>query len=236
MLRMGNSSGSPRRRERRTEPLRVFQTRQQTRAFYDKISGVYDLMADRSEAPVRRSGIDLLAVRTGEKVLEIGFGTGRGLVRLADAVGADGRVFGLDLSEKMVALAKQTVAKAGLSGRIRLRQGDAVALPYADGEVDAVFMSFSLELFDTPEIPIVLGECRRVIRPGGRIVVVGMSKQGRRDPLVSVFEWAHRHFPNFLDCRPILVRDALEGSGFRIVKSLKRRMWVPVEIVLGVKP
>jgi ubiquinone/menaquinone biosynthesis C-methylase UbiE len=220
----------------RSSPLGVFQTRAQTRAFYNKISGAYDLLADRSEAPVRRAGLDLLKARAGEQVLEIGFGTGHSLVRLAGAVGPRGRVFGLDLSDKMVALAKAAVEAAGLGDRVQLRCGDAARLPYAGGGMDAVFMSFTLELFDTPEIPEVLSECRRVLRPGGRIVVVGMSKEGRHDPLIAVFEWAHRHFPNFLDCRPIFVEEALEASGFRIAKSLRKRMWIPVEIVLGTKP
>ncbi len=220
----------------RRAPLGAFQTRDQTRAFYNKISGVYDLLADRSEAPVRRAGLDLLKARAGEKVLEIGFGTGHSLVRLADAVGPHGQVLGLDLSDKMLAVARVAVARAALADRVRLRRGDAAHLPYADGGLDAVFMSFTLELFDTPEIPEVLNECRRVLRPGGRIVVVGMSKEGRRDPLIAVFEWAHRHFPNFLDCRPIFVREAMEASGFRIATSLRKRMWIPVEIVLGTKP
>jgi len=221
---------------RRSVPLPVFQTRDQTRAFYNKISGVYDLLADRSEAPVRRAGLELLKARAGEKVLEIGFGTGHSLVRLADAVGPHGQVLGLDLSDKMLAVATANVAKAGVGDRVRLRRGDAAHLPYADGALDAAFMSFTLELFDTPEIPAVLSECRRVLRPGGRIVVVGMSKEGGRDPLIAVFEWAHRHFPNFLDCRPIFVQEALEAGGFSISKSLTKRMWIPVEIVLGIKP
>lgn len=215
--------------------LRVFQTKNQTRAFYNKISHVYDLLADRSEAPVRKAGLDLLNVRAGENVLEIGFGTGHSLVKLARAVGPNGRVFGLDLSNQMLKLAKANLTKAGLLERARLRCGDAAALPYADGCMDAVFMSFTLELFDTPEIPRVLGECKRVLRAGGRIVVVGMSKDGRHDPLTGVFEWTHKHFPNFLDCRPIYVRAAMERAGFRITKALKKRMWIPVEVVLGVK-
>ncbi len=178
----------------------------------------------------------MLKVRAGEKVLEIGFGTGHSLVRLGDAVGPRGQILGLDLSDKMLAVARANVAKAGLGGRVRLRRGDAAHLPYPDGSLDAVFMSFTLELFDTPEIPAVLSECRRVLRPGGRIVVVGMSKEGRRDPLIAVFEWAHRHFPNYLDCRPIFVEEAMKASGFRIAKSLTKRMWIPVEIVLGIKP
>ena len=94
-------------------------------------------------------------------------------------------------------------------------------------------MSFTLELFDTAEIPKVLRECRRALRTGGRIAVVGMSKDTKHDSLIGAFEWTHEHFPNFLDCRPIYVREALEKAGFKIEKALMRRMWIPVEIVLG---
>ena len=215
--------------------LRVFQSKDQTKAFYNKISGVYDLLSERSEAPMRKTGLDLLKPKAGESILEIGFGTGHTLVSLARAVGPGGRVFGLDLSDQMAKLAKGLLAKAGLLDRARIRCGDATQLPYAAGAMHAVFMSFTLELFDTPEIPKVLTECRRVLRPGGRIVVVGMSKAGPRDPLVNVFEWTHRHFPKFVDCRPIYVRRMLEDAGFSIRKALTKHMWIPVEIILGVK-
>jgi len=215
--------------------LRVFQSKDQTKAFYNKISGVYDLLSERSEAPMRKAGLDLLKANAGESILEIGFGTGHTLVSLAKSVGPNGRVFGLDLSDQMAKLAKGHLAKAGLLDRARIRCGDATQLPYAAGSMNAVFMSFALELFDTPEIPKVLSECQRVLRLGGRIVVVGMSKAGPHDPLVNVFEWTHKHFPKFVDCRPIYVRRALEDAGFSIRKALTKHMWIPVEIILGLK-
>jgi ubiquinone/menaquinone biosynthesis C-methylase UbiE len=216
--------------------LRVFQSREQTKAYYNKISSFYDALADRSEAPVRTAGLNLLKACAGEKILEIGCGTGHALTALADAVGPEGKAFGLDLSDRMVRLAKKNLEEAGLLERTRLRCGDAVQLPYAAETMDGVFMSFTLELFDTPEIPKVLKECKRVLRAGGRIVVVGMSKKGKHEPLIGVFEWAHRHFPNFIDCRPIYVRQALEHAGFKIQDALMKHMWIPVEIILGVKP
>jgi ubiquinone/menaquinone biosynthesis C-methylase UbiE len=81
--------------------LRVFQSKEQTRAFYNKISRVYDLLSERSEAPMRKAGLDLLKPQAGESILEIGFGTGHTLVTLAKAVGPKGKVFGLDLSDQM---------------------------------------------------------------------------------------------------------------------------------------
>ena len=133
----------------------------------------------------------------------------------------------------MLKLAKANLAKSKLLERTRLRCGDATLLPYAANSMDAVFMSFTLELFDTAEIPKVLRECRRALRTGGRIAVVGMSKDTKHDPLIGAFEWTHEHFPHSLDCRPIYVREALEKAGFKIEKALMRRMWISVEIVLG---
>jgi ubiquinone/menaquinone biosynthesis C-methylase UbiE len=215
--------------------LRVFRSRVQTKAYYNKISQFYDLLSDCSEAPMRKAGLDLLKASDGEKVLEIGFGTGHMLAALARAVGPQGKTFGIDLSDKMLQLAKKHLTQLGLLDRCRLRCGDAALLPYSPDTMDAIFMSFTLELFDTPEIPDVLGQCMRVLQPGGRIVVVGMSKEGTREPLVRFYEWTHKHFPKFVDCRPIYVREALEEAGFQIKKALVRHMWLPVEIVLGLK-
>jgi ubiquinone/menaquinone biosynthesis C-methylase UbiE len=105
--------------------LRVFQSKDQTKAFYNKISAVYDLLSERSEAPMRKAGLTLLKTLSGEAVLEIGFGTGHCLASLAQAVGPSGKVLGLDLSDKMVKMAKTNLAKAGLAGRCQLRCGDA---------------------------------------------------------------------------------------------------------------
>ncbi len=93
-------------------------------------------------------------------------------------------------------------------------------------------MSFTLELFDADEISLVLAECKRVLHHGGRIVIVGMSKEGEGG--LHAFEWTHQHFPNLLDCRPIFVQ-SLEAAGICIQSADRKTMWVPVEIVLGVK-
>lgn len=214
---------------------RVLQTKDETRAFYNKIARVYDLLAEHSEQPMREMAVRMLAPAPGEHLLEIGPGTGHVLAELARAVGPAGRVFGLDLSENMLAQAQELLENQGLLDRVTLDSGDAEELPYPDDSLDGVFLSFTLELFDTPEIPEVLAQCRRVLRPGGRIVVAALSKESQRGLAVRAYEWTHRHFPNLLDCRPIYVRAALEEAGFLIAEARVESMWVPVEIVLAAK-
>lgn len=215
--------------------LPVLQTKEETKAFYNKIAKVYDLLAERSEQPIRDKALEQLAPQTGEQLLEIGFGTGHTLATLARAVGPEGRVHGIDLAENMVAAARSLLAEENLSPRTAVVCGDAEDLPYADDSLDGIIMTFTLELFDTPAIARVLAQCRRVLRPRGRIVVAGVSKEGKQGLTLRAFEWTHQHFPNLLDCRPIFIRRALESAGFEIKEALVDHLWVPVEVVLGVK-
>ena len=215
--------------------LRVLQTKEETKAFYNKIAKVYDILAEHSEAPVRKAGLEMLDVQPGWKVLEIGFGTGHSLIELAKSVGSAGKVYGIDLSDKMVEISQKLAEKEGLDERIELFCGDALNLPYESESLNGIFISFTLELFDTPDIILVLSECKRVLRPGGRIVIVGMSRVMPEGLVMEMFEWTHRHFPNYLDCRPILVRQALEDAGFKICDNKITKMWINVEIVCGLK-
>jgi len=216
-----------------TNISRVFTSRQETRAFYDKISAFYDALSDRSEAPVRMAALDTLAAANAECILEIGSGTGHGVDAVGRAVGCEGLIVAVDLSERMLRRARAFVDKDGVMPSAQFVCGDGLQLPIRSGCFDAVFMTFTLELFDTPEIPTVLDECRRVMTANGRIVVAAMSKEGPADAMLEVYEWSHRHFPNFVDCRPIFLSEALESSGFRIERKTRVEMWVPVEIVLA---
>jgi ubiquinone/menaquinone biosynthesis C-methylase UbiE len=215
---------------------RVLQTKDQTRAFYNKIARVYDLLAERSEEPMREIAVQMLAPAPGERLLEIGFGTGHVLAKLARAAGPTGQVVGLDLAENMLAHARELLEREHLADRVTLDLGDAEDLPYAVDSFDGIFMCFTLELFDTPDIPRVLAQCRRVLRPGGRIVVAAISKETKPGFVLRAFEWTHRHFPNLLDCRPIYVRRSLEAAGFNVDETRLESMWVPVEIVRAGKP
>jgi demethylmenaquinone methyltransferase/2-methoxy-6-polyprenyl-1,4-benzoquinol methylase len=178
-----------------------------------------------------------LSAQPGEKILEIGFGTGHCLVSLAKAVGSTGRIIGLDISDGMLAIARERLKDEGLDARVDLHLGDAASLSFIQANsLDGIFMSFTLELFDNPEIPRVLQECHRILKPGGRLAVVSMTKTNPPNVPVRLYEWFHEHMPEYADCRPIFVRQALEENGFKLQNVCVSSMWgLPVEIVLGKK-
>jgi ubiquinone/menaquinone biosynthesis C-methylase UbiE len=208
------------------------------RSSYNKMSKVYGLLSNGSEKRFVKEAIQkVLKPREGERVLEPGFGTGQVLVALAGEVGESGKVYGIDISDGMVEATRKRLVKEGLAGRVELVRGDACEMPYDDDSFDAIFMSFTLELFDDSDIPVVLSECMRVLKEDGRLCVASMSNQGKDGVMMKTYVWSHKKFPNFVDCRPIFARKAVEDAGFKVTNHEIMSMWgLAVEIILGVRP
>jgi SAM-dependent methyltransferase len=128
-----------------SNPIRpVTRSKRQARDHYHRLSRWYDLLVGASEKKYRNLGLQRLEARPGERILEIGCGTGQAILSLAAAVGPTGLVCGLDLAAGMLAVSHARVGRAALADRVALLQGDAAGLPYAAGSFDAIFMSFTL--------------------------------------------------------------------------------------------
>jgi ubiquinone/menaquinone biosynthesis C-methylase UbiE len=211
--------------------------RARTRDSYNRMSRFYGFLSAGSEKRFVKAALEgFLKPAEGERILEPGFGSGQVLAAIAEAVGEEGRAYGIDISDGMVEVTSGRLRRKGLEGRVELTRGDAAAMPYEDDFFDGIFMSFTLELFNAPEIPQVLSECRRVLKPGGRICLASMSDQGKHGMMMKLYMWSHRKFPHFVDCRPIFARGFIEDAGFELAGYKVMSMWgLPVEIVLGGK-
>lgn len=207
------------------------------RDWYNRLSGIYDRLADSSERPPRVQGLRLLNPQPGESHLEVGYGTGQAILSLAHAVGPQGRVVGVDVSEGMQKVAQTRVDQEGVKDWVNLEVGDAHSLPFKDAEFDGVFSSFTLELFPNEEIPSIVAEFLRVLKPQGRVVIVSLAKEAHQSVSTKIYEKMHAWFPRYVDCHPIDVEGSLLAGGFRVETSEPFSMWgIPGRVVLARKP
>ncbi|TEU18793.1 MAG: methyltransferase domain-containing protein [Dehalococcoidia bacterium] len=187
---------------------------------YGVMSRFYALAEGIFEKGLRRKGLHLLSVTPGEVVLEVGVGTGYSLKEIANFVGENGKAHGIDVTPQMLELTRKRLKKAGFMDRVELYEGDARRMPYQNGKFDAVYMASTLELFDTPDIPVVLNEVKKVLKPSGRLGVASLTKEGREGSLfIRFYEWLHQKIPKYANCRPIYVEKLIEDAGYQITKT-----------------
>jgi demethylmenaquinone methyltransferase/2-methoxy-6-polyprenyl-1,4-benzoquinol methylase len=163
----------------------------QVRAMFDRIARVYDLMNSVMTAGLhhqwRRRAADLAHVGPGDRVLDVATGTGDLAIELSRRVAPAGEVVGTDFSEEMLAHAR------GKAPEITFEWGNALELPYADGEFAAATVGFGARNFS--DLDQGLSEMARVVRPGGRVVILEITTP-QRPPLSTFFSlWFDRLVP-----------------------------------------
>jgi demethylmenaquinone methyltransferase/2-methoxy-6-polyprenyl-1,4-benzoquinol methylase len=166
----------------------------QVRAMFDRISGLYDLMNSVMTAGLhhrwRERAADLAALRPGDRALDVATGTGDLALELAGRVGPTGEVVGSDFSEGMLEHARR---KAAGVPNVRFETANALALPYAGGEFAAATVGFGARNFS--DLDQGLREMARVVRPGGRVVVLEITTP-TKPPLSTFFRlWFDRVVP-----------------------------------------
>ncbi|MBD3339568.1 MAG: methyltransferase domain-containing protein [Candidatus Lokiarchaeota archaeon] len=212
--------------------LRVKADKDLMKEMYSKLSKVMGFI-ERFEKSLRERSIYLLNLKQGERILEIGFGRGTALLQLAREVGSQGYVYGIDLTPEMVRITGTKVLNSDLDN-ISIEQGDARDLPYKCNYFDAVYIASTLELFDNPDIPIVLSEIKRVLKTDGRLCVVSIPKENRERTLsVRLNEFYNKTFEKYASCRPIYLEHFLKIADFRILHSEELGFLFTMKIVLA---
>jgi demethylmenaquinone methyltransferase/2-methoxy-6-polyprenyl-1,4-benzoquinol methylase len=163
----------------------------QVQAMFDRIAGVYDLMNSVMTAGLhhrwRARAADMAALQPGDSALDVATGTGDLAVELARRVGPEGLVTGSDFSERMLELAREKAPG------LRFEHGNALSLPYEDDTFDAATVGFGARNFS--DLPQGLREMTRVVRPGGRVVILEITTP-ERPPLSWFFRlWFDRVVP-----------------------------------------
>jgi len=163
---------------------------------FDRIAGVYDLMNTAMTAGLhhgwRSRAADRAGLAEGDSALDLCCGTGDLALELRERVGPSGRVVGADFSERMLELANEKALDRGVPD-VTFEWADALELPYSDASFDAVTVGFGVR--NLADLDAGVREMARVLRPGGRLVILEIT-QPRRPPLSTFFSlWFDRLVP-----------------------------------------
>ena len=148
------------------------------RGVFDSVADRYDLMNDLMSGGIhrlwKRFTIELSAVRPGQTVLDIAGGTGDLTLKFSRLVGPEGRVLLADINASMLAVGRDRLIDSGAVGNVHVVQCDAQYLPFPDNSVDCITIAFGLR--NVTDKDKALRSMERILRPGGRLLVLEFSK------------------------------------------------------------
>ena len=206
----------------------ALEKRQVERA-YELYAPVYDFIFDWIFAPGRQAAIGHLALGPGDSVLEVGIGTGLNLPLYPETC----RLTGIDLSQEMLDKAVERAHTLAMSD-VTLKVMDATSMDFGDNEFDTALATYTISA--VPDPVAVLREMRRVVKPGGRIVILNHFRSDRRTmgwledlvaPVCTRLGWKSN-----LSMAPLLAQVGLEPellakvnlfNGWRLVKCVNRK-------------
>jgi demethylmenaquinone methyltransferase/2-methoxy-6-polyprenyl-1,4-benzoquinol methylase len=196
-------------------------------AMFDRVAKHYDLINTVMTAGLhhdwRARAVDMANVGPGNHVLDVACGSGDLAFELAKRVSPGGSVTGADFSEQMLAIArtKQSGKLAGLDAEVVFEQGDALNLRYDDDSFDAVTAGFGVRNFS--DLAAGLTEMARVVRPGGKFVILEMS-QPHKAPL----SWFYKAW--FDNVVPVIGKLGGEDSAYTYLPNSVKRFAGPSEL------
>lgn len=167
------------------ERVKTTEKARRVRQVFDSVAAQYDLMNDLMSGGLhrlwKRFTIELSAVRSGQTVLDIAGGTGDLAAKFSKLVGADGKVILADINAAMLSVGRDRLIDKGALSNIDVVQADAQFLPFEDNSIDCITIAFGLR--NVTDKAKALRSMHRVLKPGGRLLVLEFSKP--TSPLLS---------------------------------------------------
>jgi ubiquinone/menaquinone biosynthesis C-methylase UbiE len=196
---------------------------------YSKTAPVYDIWGQQTETKARQRSLTLANISDGESILEVAIGTGLTFQEILKA-NPHGRNVGLDITPAMLEKAKLKAARVG-GENYEITVGDAYDLRFSDGQFDVLINNYMFDLLPEQDFALILGEFKRVLKPGGRIIIVNMTKGERFHQ--HFWEFVYRINPKWLGgCRGVMLLPVMQKSGFtNIHRETVSQFGFPSEII-----
>lgn len=196
---------------------------------YSKTAPLYDLWAFFTESRARRIAIDSAGIRDGESILEVAVGTGLTFRELLKR-NPNGENHGIELTEAMLNQARKKAERLP-ANKVHLEVGDAYNLPHGDQQFDLLVNNYMFDLLPEADFDRVLAEFRRVLKPGGRLLLVNMAQAEAFGE--GFYEAIYRFKPEWMGgCRGVALSDHVRKAGFeRLHRQRTSQLRFPSEII-----
>ncbi len=180
--------------------------------FYDRVGSLYD-WAERFEGKAKATTLERFPLSRGQRVLNVGSGTGIDHQRLARQVGSSGMVVAVDISRVMLGLVRARTSQPTVCA-------DARALPFEDHSFDGLFCSYVLDLIPIADLGNTVKEFHRILKPGGQMALVTLTDgvTPLSKALVALWKGVYAVSPIACGgCRPVELLPLVERAGFHDV-------------------
>jgi ubiquinone/menaquinone biosynthesis C-methylase UbiE len=229
------------------EIIRIPAKKEDITKFYSRVSKWHRLYKLQTvltidEHRVKDRAVEIAQIKESNAVLEVAIGAGDVIEKIAGRVGQKGKVYGVDVAQGYVEFVRKRLTKLKINDNVHLQIAEATNLPFEDNEFDVLINCFMMDLIDTPEIPKVLSEFKRVVRTHGKVVIAAMTiPEGKESLLSRIMDCSYLFFFKNIygnwGCRPILTEPFMKEVGFSNIQReyVSSFMWFPKEIVWAEK-
>ena len=200
---------------------------------YDSISNIYDIWGNLTESRARNRALELAEIQNGQKILEVAVGTGLAFYEIVKR-NPDGTNLGINLSTGMLKKARKRLAPL-IDANYELKMASAFHLQGDDEQFDVLVNNYMFDLISFDQMDVVLAELKRVLKNGGKLVLVNMTLGERYGS--GIYDFLYRVSPRLMGgCRGIRLSEKLEKHGFHIkVREYHQQCLFPSEVILAHK-
>ncbi len=218
-------------RDRRSLEAKISQTEIAT--VYDSLSGIYDIWGSLTESRARDQAVELAEIQNGQDILEVAVGTGLAFYEIVKR-NPGGTNIGVDISKGMLKKAETRLRK--ISGaNYTLKIGSAFNLEEENEHFDLVMNNYMFDLIPFDDMAAILEEFRRVLKKGGKLVLVNMTKGEKFGS--TIYDEISRISPRLMGgCRGIRLSEKLKSGGFTVKsREYYQQLLFPSEVILAEK-
>ena len=198
---------------------------------YDKLSRVYDIWGMLTESRARSRAIELAEIKDGQTILEVAVGTGLAFYEIVK-INPHGKNNGIDLSDGMLQKAKKRLRKLS-EANYSLTKGTAFDLQMETGSLDLLMNNYMFDLLSFQDMDKVLEEFKRVLKNGGKLILVNMTEG--ETAASKIYDFIYKISPRTMGgCRGVRLTDKLKQHGFTVeAREYYQQMLFPSEVIIA---